>query len=1116
MPHFLIISLLLFLVSAFTQPVWAYDASHYATGSCLAQGHWVKVAVDTTGIHQISYDTLRGWGFDDPSRVTVHGYGAARGALNNFGDYPDDLPVQHSLHTEDGRLLFYAEGSVTVTAANTGAPKVIRNYYSDRSYYFLTDSYSAPETQAIEYVANPGHQQDYALFVDFREKETRNYGEGGALFHGPEITAGNPDSYTFRVQNLAQGDVTVRLSGIIRLATTSTRLKPEFEGPVGKVNFSAIGIQPVISDNKIWTTFTASGSLSASADHPMQDAPVTMTLAEPEGFTGVLLALDHVTLIYRRTLRLEPGQAQLQSQIPLQPVRNLNLVYTDTPEQFHVWDVSTPWQVQPYDVHTTATGAVVTAPYRPNTSTRLVAFDASATFAEPEFAGDVAAQNLHGVEVPDMVVITTPLFLDAAQDLASVHRSRGMDVLVVLQSDIFNEFGSGAPSAAAIRRFNKMCHDRDTGKDKFRFVTIYGAATWDPRHLTADWPDFPLAYLAEESTHAQESAANFSNDAYFGILSDVSSTETIARLKMDVAVGRIPARTAGDGIAYNNKLRAHLAAPPSPAVYLRAITTSGDGDNFQHFDHNTALTDTLYKYNPLLFARRADELLYPERVSGKESDATRAIVDALRQGSGFLSYCGHANPQAFGNYLWDLRTTGTYSYARYPLAMFATCYVIPFDRFAAIGERMLFKPGGGVIGAIGACRSVYLDRNKTLSYAVARAYAGARPGTTMGEVFSNARAMLVDKGMTGQLGANTMCYNYIGDPSVPLCIPEGTIVVDTMFGSPIEGGEMVAPGIICTIAGHVENPDGSLMSDFNGELTLDMYRAPQNVATRVQQGLQRFPKLESEVLSTFTSTISGGRFTASLTMPVSDAPWIAVRTLMTASDATTGKPVAGVMVGPGIGSQYVHDTQAAPAPEIELLEVDEGDFNPDGTVAPRFALNVSIHAPAGLMDAHTNFFSRVAIRVDGKRMDGDPTEGMQPDAGGSYTFSVPLTVDRHGLHTVSVSASDRFGRSASSSIDFTVASVSREATLTVDAPEGFVRDVAEFDAQADRSLPSGRLIVTDSRGSTVLSRPDVTLPYTWDLRDSEGTPVPDGNYRATLHSTTHTTRPVSFTVIRAD
>ena len=65
------------LVLLTTGPLWALNASHYASRSQLADGLWVKIAVYESGIHQITYRELSKWGFSNPSAVTVFGYGGA-------------------------------------------------------------------------------------------------------------------------------------------------------------------------------------------------------------------------------------------------------------------------------------------------------------------------------------------------------------------------------------------------------------------------------------------------------------------------------------------------------------------------------------------------------------------------------------------------------------------------------------------------------------------------------------------------------------------------------------------------------------------------------------------------------------------------------------------------------------------------------------------------------------------------------------------------------------------------------------------------------------------------------------------------------------------------------
>ena len=69
----------------------ALDANHFAQSSRLAQGHWVKVAIDKTGIYQLTRQQLAEMGFNDPASIKVYGYGAQTLSDVLTNDLPDDL-----------------------------------------------------------------------------------------------------------------------------------------------------------------------------------------------------------------------------------------------------------------------------------------------------------------------------------------------------------------------------------------------------------------------------------------------------------------------------------------------------------------------------------------------------------------------------------------------------------------------------------------------------------------------------------------------------------------------------------------------------------------------------------------------------------------------------------------------------------------------------------------------------------------------------------------------------------------------------------------------------------------------------------------------------------------
>lgn len=133
------------LLMACTPGASAYSTSYYTTVSRLSHGHWVKIATDTEGLHQLSYEQLRELGFSDPSRVQVYGCGALKFTTNQFvTSDPDDLQPTATLHTADGRILFFGQSATAVTTnSSTGYDanvfNIYKNLYDTRSYYFLSD-----------------------------------------------------------------------------------------------------------------------------------------------------------------------------------------------------------------------------------------------------------------------------------------------------------------------------------------------------------------------------------------------------------------------------------------------------------------------------------------------------------------------------------------------------------------------------------------------------------------------------------------------------------------------------------------------------------------------------------------------------------------------------------------------------------------------------------------------------------------------------------------------------------------------------------------------------------------------------------------------------------------
>ena len=63
------------------------QSDRYTGISKLNSGYWVKIRISESGIYQISYADLRAWGFVDPAKVKLYGYGGAMLAAVACGEY---------------------------------------------------------------------------------------------------------------------------------------------------------------------------------------------------------------------------------------------------------------------------------------------------------------------------------------------------------------------------------------------------------------------------------------------------------------------------------------------------------------------------------------------------------------------------------------------------------------------------------------------------------------------------------------------------------------------------------------------------------------------------------------------------------------------------------------------------------------------------------------------------------------------------------------------------------------------------------------------------------------------------------------------------------------------
>ena len=195
----------------FPGKILALNLDTYSSESVLKDGHWVKISVTETGMHLIPASDLKAWGFSDPSKVHVYGYGGERlpDVLNS--SYIDDLPIVSSVNNSQG-IYFYAKGPVTWNR-NTTPHSHSLNPYSTAGYYFLCDK--AVDTKEIPSYGTASADDDCATsFYDavYYEKDQYSPGATGHLLLGEDFKYTSSQNFNFTLTDKVDLDIFIKYS----------------------------------------------------------------------------------------------------------------------------------------------------------------------------------------------------------------------------------------------------------------------------------------------------------------------------------------------------------------------------------------------------------------------------------------------------------------------------------------------------------------------------------------------------------------------------------------------------------------------------------------------------------------------------------------------------------------------------------------------------------------------------------------------------------------------------------------------------------------------------------------------------------------------------------------
>ena len=851
--------------------------------SVLSQHTWFKLSVAEEGVYKLDYADLQSMGIDmgalDPNRIRL--FGNPSGALpeKNSERRFDDL-TELAIYVQgaaDGTfdasdfVLFYGQEPTRWSIANTtkGYQYVRqRNYYSDTTYYYLCVDSGVDGLRVGEKASLPveGNTTVITEFPDFwwHEEELFSPYSIGQNWFGESIS-------------LDDGQMVLPVVFPNLVKNKSLRVRSSV---MGRCKDEAMRYSMTIGDNLLVDNGRISsygnyeyGILSNVEKQVLLESDTALfTLSMGPSPSGSLLYLDYVEIFGWRQLK-RVGTNFAFRLLPDQFGDGASSVWVqDVGDRHWLWDVSAPLAPQRQQGILSAGNFVFAIDGAEER--RYLMFDPSAALPVASWT-TVANQNLHAITQADMLVITSPLFMQQAQELASFHADRdGLNSVVVDVEEIYNEFSTGTCDPSGIRDFIRMVYQRSAGA--LKYVTLFGRPSFDFRNLKGHDRNFVPCYETGTAPQREES---FGTDDFFAMMDDNEGSNADGRV--DIGIGRLPVSTMAEAQAVMDKIRLYHDMAASHGDWKTQLLLLSDDENRQYVTQNENYCGILDSVVPALHATKVYCGAYPRKNTSTGVEIPQAnaeLVKAINDGLFYLCYTGHGGVKGLtGDNVFTVSDINSLrNQEKMPFVFTATCEFSKYDNplLVSAGELLFLKPDGGAIAMLTACRPTAGTNNGKLGNALAneltRREADGRQ-QRLGDIVRKAKSNPANFTTTSNRSLN-ISFLFFGDPAMRLAFPEEDVVALKINGKEAGLGEIAigAMGMV-TLEGEVRTADGTPDRNFNGEVSVRLYdrKSPIKVAFKNTVGGTEYFNYyhHKDVIHGGRASVENGRFNLTLQVP---------------------------------------------------------------------------------------------------------------------------------------------------------------------------------------------------------------------------------------------------------
>ena len=749
----------------------------YADHSVLRSGDWYKIGIVQSGVHKITYSDLQSIGIDpsglDIEKVGIFGTYIGMLSESNLVNRPDDLTenaimimgVDDDQFDEEDYIMFNAQSPVNwkYNMFNSRFEHK-NNWYTDTVYYFLTTD-SGEGKRVLNYESSA---QSPTIYVneyydyDVHNKDLENLIFSGKEWFGEQLAGDTMErSFTFHFPNHnIETPFYLQVELVSRaLINSYYQVYVNNELIIDSILITKISTNGGIyarKSNKVVTFFNESDNVNVKVKYISDDATATAWI----NFIELNAVSD---LIYTGSqMAFRNPQASAAGNIA-----HFNIHEVDGNE--YIWDITD--RHNPININYLSEEGNSYFVIPSDSLLEFIIFDNSTLYSPVSFK-KTPNQNLHNIFKVDFVIVSHPDFLDEANRLAKLHETNdGMDVLVLIPEQIYNEFSSGSQDISAIRDFMRMLYKRGSFSDDYNngYLLLFGDASYDYKHRVHENTNFVPTYESDESLRLTSS---YVTDDFFGLLDDRDGLNCLGDL--DIGIGRLPVTTLEEAKSAVDKIEQYTGRNQKVMRDWRNTMCfiADDGDNNLHMHQAKQLISIADTLSPgirinKIFSDAFTKVVVP---GGKRyPEVNKLITKQVETGSLIMNYTGHGGLIGWSkSYILDLPMIHSFNnFDNLPLFITATCEFSRFDdpEFTSAGEYVFLNKHGGGIALLTTTR---------LAYAHANIVVNRRIYEHVLEKVNGALPRLGDLVRLSKIPSDANYLNFVllGDPALRLAYPK--------------------------------------------------------------------------------------------------------------------------------------------------------------------------------------------------------------------------------------------------------------------------------------------------------------------------------------------------------